>query len=77
MAATAGGASTARLEWMRNGEPEAVTCGLVEQLAEGAEASGVVRHGPALKVGDSIRVTAGPFAELLGTLERLEPTEPA
>lgn len=58
---------------MRAGEPEAVPRGLVEQLSEGAEASGgVTRRGSALKIGDSIRVTAGPFAELLGTLERLD-----
>ncbi|MGA7458148.1 MAG: KOW motif-containing protein, partial [Methyloceanibacter sp.] len=55
------------------GEPEAVHRGLLEQLSEGAEASGgVTRRGSALKIGDSIRVTAGPFAELLGTLERLD-----
>ena len=57
---------------MRSGEPEAVPQGLVEQLTEAASADGVARSGPALKEGQSIRVTAGPFAELLGTLERLD-----
>ena len=57
---------------MRGGEPEPVPCGLVEQLIENADAKGVVLPGSGLKVGDSIRVSAGPFAELLGTLERLD-----
>ena len=59
----------------RGGEPEPVPRGLVEQLTENAEADGVVRSSTTLKVGDSIRVTAGPFAELLGTLERLDDSD--
>jgi transcription elongation factor/antiterminator RfaH len=59
----------------RGGEPEPVPRGLVEQLTENAEADGVVRPSTTLKVGDSIRVTAGPFAELLGTLERLDDSD--
>ena len=57
---------------MRGGEPEPVPRGLVEQLIENADANGAVMPGSALKVGDKIRVSAGPFAELLGTLERLD-----
>ena len=57
---------------MRSGEPEAVPLGLVEQLTEAASADGVVKCGPALKEGQNIRVTAGPFAELLGTIDRLD-----
>ena len=57
---------------MRGGEPEPVPRGLVEQLTEVTSADGVVRCGPALHEGQSIRVTAGPFAELVGTLERLD-----
>ena len=59
----------------RSGEPEPVPRGLVEQLTENAEADSVVRPSTTLKVGDSIRVTAGPFAELLGTLERLDDSD--
>ena len=61
---------------MRGGEPEPVPRGLVEQLSEGAEAErrrDAARFRP--KDGHSIRVTAGPFAELLGTLERLDDHE--
>ena len=57
---------------MRAGEPEPVPYGLVEQLSEAAAADGVVRCGPALKQGQNIRVTAGPFAELMGTLDQLD-----
>lgn len=57
---------------MRGGQPEPLPHGLVEQMTEVASADGVVRCGPALEEGQSIRVTAGPFAELMGTLERLD-----
>ena len=57
---------------MRASEPEPVPHGLVEQIAEAAAADGVVRCGPALKQGQNIRVTAGPFAELMGTLDQLD-----
>ena len=56
---------------MRGGEPEAVPRGLVEQLIELVSQDGLVRCGPILKEGQSVRVTAGPFTELLGTLEQL------
>jgi len=55
---------------MRAGEPEPVPHGLVEQLLGASEADGVVRFSPDLKDGQTIRVTAGPFAELIGRLER-------
>jgi transcription elongation factor/antiterminator RfaH len=57
---------------MRAGEPEPVPHGLVEQLTGATAADGVVRCGPALKEGQTIRVTAGPFAELVGKLESLD-----
>lgn len=57
---------------MRAGEPEPVPHGLVEQLAGAARVDGVVRFSPVLKEGQTIRVTAGPFAELMGRLERLD-----
>ena len=52
--------------------PEASHSFILKRLIENADAKGVVLQGSALKVGDSIRVSAGPFAELLGTLERLD-----
>jgi transcription elongation factor/antiterminator RfaH len=57
---------------MRGGEPEPVPQGLIEQLAGVAGADGVVRLSPTLHQGQTIRVTAGPFAELLGKLQHLD-----
>lgn len=56
----------------RGGEPEPVPVGLVERLTDAAEADDVVRFGTDLKAGQTIRVTAGPFTELMGTLESLD-----
>ena len=57
---------------MRAGEPEPVPRGLVEQLSQRAEANNGVRVSFCLKSGDTVSVTAGPFAELMGTLESLD-----
>jgi transcription elongation factor/antiterminator RfaH len=57
---------------MRSGEPEPVPLGLVEQLAGAADANDSVRFSMGLQQGQSIRVTAGPFAELMGKLESLD-----
>jgi transcriptional antiterminator RfaH len=57
---------------MRAGEPEPVPRDLVEQLMRAAEADSVVRFSRDLKDGKTIRVEAGPFAELVGRLEHLD-----
>lgn len=57
---------------MRGGEPEPVPNGFVEQLTQASDDDGLVRCGNRLEEGQSVRVTAGPFADLLGTLERLD-----
>ena len=57
---------------MRGGEPEAVPRGLVEQLEAAADAEGVVSSVDTLKEGENIKVTAGPFADLVGTLQSLD-----
>ena len=57
---------------MRAGEPEPVPRGLVEQLIEVAREDGAVRFSPTLHEGQTIRVTAGPFAQLVGKLEHLD-----
>jgi transcription elongation factor/antiterminator RfaH len=57
---------------MRSGEPEPVPLGLVEQLAGAADANDAVRFSMGLQQGQTIRVTAGPFAELIGKLESLD-----
>ena len=55
----------------QGGLPEPVPHELVEKLTSAAEADGVVRFSATFKAGQTIRVTAGPFAELMGKLERL------
>lgn len=57
---------------MRGGEPEPVPRGLVEGFVRLAEAEGAIHIGKSLHQGKVIRVTAGPFAELLGQIEHLD-----
>jgi transcriptional antiterminator RfaH len=57
---------------MRSGEPEPVPLGLVEQLTAAADANDAVRFSIGLKQGQTVRVTSGPFAELMGKLESLD-----
>jgi transcription elongation factor/antiterminator RfaH len=56
----------------RGGAPEPVPHGLVEQLLLAATPSGLVNSRPDLDEGQTVRVTAGPFADLLGRLESLD-----
>jgi transcriptional antiterminator RfaH len=59
---------------MRGGEPEPVPKGLVEQLVGAAQDDGVIRLKSGLEPGQTIRVTSGPFADLIGILQRLDET---
>ena len=54
------------------GEPQAVPHGLVESLILAAEDDGTVRFDYDLHEGQSVKVVAGPFAELIGRLEHLD-----
>jgi len=56
---------------MRSGRPEAVPRGLVEQLVLMAQQDESVRFGPSLREGQTVRVTAGPFAQCVGELAHL------
>lgn len=51
--------------------PRPVPHGVVESLAQVSDA-GFVQPGKELKVGDSVRVLTGPFADLLGELVRID-----
>jgi transcription elongation factor/antiterminator RfaH len=53
-------------------EPQPVPRGVVESLLEAADTEGNVQFDFHLKVGQSVRVTAGPFADLIGELEYLD-----
>ena len=56
----------------RAGAPEPVPHGLVEQLLLAANPAGVVNNRQDLEEGQTVRVTAGPFADLVGRLATLD-----
>jgi transcription elongation factor/antiterminator RfaH len=57
---------------MYGGEPQPVPQGVVENLIGAADHEGNIRFDFDLKEGQSVKVTAGPFADLVGRLERLD-----
>jgi transcriptional antiterminator RfaH len=57
---------------MRGEEPHPVPCGLVEALIEMADADGILQFSQQLKVGSPVRLLAGPFADHLAILDRLD-----
>jgi transcriptional antiterminator RfaH len=57
---------------MRRDLPEPVPRGIVETLLASADARGLLQLADKLKVGSSVRMLAGPFAEQLATLEHLD-----
>jgi transcription antitermination factor NusG len=57
---------------MYGGEPQAVPHGVVESLIAAGDTQGNISFGFNLKEGQTIKVMAGPFAELVGELERLD-----
>ena len=59
---------------MRGEEPHPVPCGLVEALIASADADGILQFGEKLRVGSPVRLLAGPFAEQLAILDRLDDT---
>ncbi|MFN4101141.1 MAG: transcription termination/antitermination protein NusG [Pararhodobacter sp.] len=54
------------------GMPAAVPQGLVEQIALGCDAEGLILPPDELEPGDRVLVSAGPFAGLLAEVERSE-----
>jgi transcription elongation factor/antiterminator RfaH len=57
---------------MYGGDPQPVPDGVVENLVAAGDAQGNISFGFNLKEGQAIKVMAGPFAELVGQLERLD-----
>jgi transcription antitermination factor NusG len=55
-----------------DGEPQPVPHGVVERLISAADPDGSIHFHFDLKEGEIIRVTAGPFVDLVGQLERLD-----
>src|SRR6478609_8784474 len=56
------------------GEPQPVPHGVVESLIEATDAEGNIHYEFRLKEGQAVKVTAGPFVDLVGQLERLDDT---
>lgn len=52
--------------------PCPVPAGIVESMLAGADADGVLRLQPELKIGAPVRVAAGPFSEQLGIFDGLD-----
>ncbi|WP_457936074.1 transcription termination/antitermination protein NusG [Mesorhizobium sp. 10J20-29] len=57
---------------MRGGLPASCPRGMVEQLLELTDSEGLLDLTTRLQEGDYVRVMSGPFAELIGTLQRLD-----
>jgi transcriptional antiterminator RfaH len=57
---------------MQGGEPQPVPQGVVESLLALADEVGNIRFDHRLENGQAIKVVAGPFAEIIGKLERLD-----
>jgi transcriptional antiterminator RfaH len=57
---------------MSGGEPQPVPHGLVEGLIRATDAEGNVHFDFALREGQNVKVIAGPFANLIGSLEKLD-----
>ena len=57
---------------MQGDRPNPVLAGVVETLIASADESGILQFGPHLKVGGTVRLMAGPFAEHLAILDRLD-----
>jgi transcription elongation factor/antiterminator RfaH len=57
---------------MCGGEPQPVPEGVVENLMLAADQDGTVHFDYALHQGQMIKVTAGPFADFVGWLERVD-----
>lgn len=57
---------------MAKDSPAPVPLGIVEQLLDCTDEIGLTRFDRNLREGQSIRVTSGPFAHIVGRLERLD-----
>jgi transcription antitermination factor NusG len=57
---------------MQGGEPQPVPDGVVENFVDSADAEGNIDFHYQLREGQTLRVMAGPFADLVGQLEWLD-----
>ncbi|MEJ0027272.1 MAG: transcriptional activator RfaH [Rhizomicrobium sp.] len=52
--------------------PQPVPHGIVEALQSRMGGDGAMNWAPSFKIGQAIRITEGPFTDLIGTLEQLD-----
>ena len=57
---------------MQGEAPHPVPRGVVEAMIASADAKGILRFEESLKPGTQVRLSAGPFADQLGMLDRLD-----
>jgi transcription antitermination factor NusG len=57
---------------MAGERPQSVPSGVVEALLAMQDPSGIITFASELKLGQRVRMLAGPFAEMVGRLERLD-----
>ncbi len=62
---------------MQGNLPHPVPHGVVETLVDLTDARGLLQFGQDLRVGDRVRVTAGPFAERFAICARLDDSDRA
>jgi transcription elongation factor/antiterminator RfaH len=60
---------------MQGDLPHPVPNGIVETMVEMTDTRGLLQFGQKLRVGDRVRVTAGPFADKLATCARLSDSD--
>jgi transcriptional antiterminator RfaH len=61
-----------RLDVTQGETPQPVPAGIVEALQARMGADGAMDWTPAFKVGQPVRMADGPFADFVGTLEKLD-----
>jgi len=57
---------------MSGERPALVPCGVVEALRACCNENDILEWQPSLVLGEAVRVSGGPFADLVGTLDRLD-----
>jgi transcriptional antiterminator RfaH len=55
--------------------PQAVPCGVVEDLQSHTDVHDILDRTSSLNAGQSVRIMEGPFADFIGTLQRLDGTD--
>ncbi len=57
---------------MQGETPQPVPHGIIEALQARMRANGAIKWDPTFKIGQSVRIADGPFANFMGTLEHLD-----